>query len=59
MSAKGPGCVKTQTLNLRVEFPSHFVVAETNRTGSCCWQWAMETILGVLRSDAFSHSVRP
>src|SRR4029078_1749617 len=24
MSAKGPGCVKTQTLNLRVEFPSRF-----------------------------------
>src|SRR5258708_7884785 len=26
------GCVKTQTLNLRVEFPSRFVAAETNRT---------------------------
>jgi hypothetical protein len=37
-----------------------FVVAETNRTGRRCWQKAIEeTIMSVLRSDAFSHSFAP
>src|SRR5260370_42628882 len=37
-----------------------FVVAEANRTGSRCCQKAIEqTIMSVLRSDAFSHSFAP
>ena len=39
-------------------FHLDFVAAETNRTGRCCWQRAIEkTILSVLGSDAFSHGL--
>jgi hypothetical protein len=52
--------VKTQMLNLRLEFHLDFVAAETNRTGRCCLRSVIEkTILSVLGSDAFSHSLDP
>jgi hypothetical protein len=54
-----PGCVKTPTLNLRVEFLS-FVVVETDCTGDFSCEKAIEkTILRVLGSSEFSHSLDP
>ena len=54
-------CVKTQTRNLRVQnFRLDLVDAETKCTGSFYRKKAIEkTILHVLRSSAFSHSLDP
>jgi hypothetical protein len=55
----GPGCVKTLTLSLRVEFLD-FVIMETIRTDNFSWKNAIEkTILRVLGSREFSHSLDP
>jgi hypothetical protein len=55
-----PGCVKTQTLILRVEFPPRFRRRGNQSHWEMLWQRAIEkTILSVLGSDAFSHSLDP
>src|SRR5712671_6109526 len=59
-SAFDPGCVKTPTLNLRVEFLSQF-----RRCGNrlhrdfSCEKTIEKTILRVLGSSEFSHSLDP
>src|SRR5450759_4884608 len=58
MSEVGPGCVKTPTLNLRVEFLSQFRRCRTRLHQRLLLGESNEkTILRVLGSSEFSHSL--
>jgi hypothetical protein len=59
MSIAGPGCVKTLTFNLRVEYPFlDFVHVEIKCTGNFCRKKAIEkAILCILGPTAFSHGL--
>src|SRR5882762_4086729 len=60
MSVAGPGCVKTPTLNLRVEFLSQFRRCGNRlHRDSFCEKTIEKTILCVLGSSEFSHSLDP